>query len=402
MTSVLLLITLVSTAGAAPVPTIANDATPRDGIDQLILEPIWRLGGEDDEDSFFGVIDDVALDDTGNFLLADIQLMQVHVVDPDGELIGELGRQGEGPGEVTRLGAILPLPGDRVGLVQLMPGRVVMVDGQGMPAGEIVPRWEEAGGRLMLASLKRAGDGLVAAGRRMVRREETFNLDLWIAPLAMDGSLGEPLYHMERALDSRSMVRRELDTEWAGQGRWTATDDGRVILAPERNEYRLEVHGEAGLERVITREFESLKRTKAQKEAVEARMSRFRGRGRNSASMEVEVAETVADIGSLTPMPKGEVWIKTSRSGLDQPAGTMLTYDVFDSEGNFTRQIAVQCEGNLKHDALFPLADGWFIMVKGHADAMAAMRGTENNDQDGDLDDAAPLEIIGLRAANEF
>jgi hypothetical protein len=39
-----------------------------------------------------------------------------------------------------------------------------------------------------------------------------------------------------------------------------------------------------------------------------------------------------------------------------------------------------------------------FVLVKHHADAMAAMRGTEAA-SDAELDDAAPLEIVGLRAA---
>jgi hypothetical protein len=252
----------------------------------------------------------------------------------------------------------------------------------------------------MLAGLQRAGDRLVAAGRRMTRRDETFLLDLWIAELDEDGTVGQVFYREERERDLRSGVIDELDGDWAGDSRWAAMADGRVIVAPLRDEYVLEMHGPEGLERTVSRAFTTRQRTDAEKEEVRQRISRF-GRGRRgggTANLDVKVADTMPAIGALHAMPDGEVWVRTSRSSLDQPAGVMLTYDVIDAAGNFTRQIAVTCEGVAARDALVPLGDGAFVLVKGHADAMAAMRGTETA-ADADLDDAAPLEIVGLRAA---
>ena len=400
----LILLPLVAVAIPPQIATeVANEAEPLAGIDRLVLEPVWRLGGKDggeDDDVFFGVIDAVARDQDGNILLADIQLMQINVVSAAGELTTVLGRQGEGPGEVTRLGGVVPLPDGTVGLVQLMPGRVVKVDGSGLPAGEIVPRWLAEGGRLMLADMQLAGQRLVAAGRRMTRREEVFMMDLWIAELSDDGSVGTIFYREQRERNLSSGVFSELDTDWAGEGRWTATTDGRVIVAPERDVYRLEMYGPEGLERVVTRAFTTRERTEQEKDAVRSRLGRFRGRGRNRgmASMEVEVADTAPAIVQLHAMPDGEVWVLTSRSDRDQPAGVMLTYDEIDPVGNFTRQIAVACEGVADQDALFPLGGGEFVLIKGHAGAMAAMRGAETENADADLDDAAPLEIVGLRA----
>ena len=388
----------------AAVVEIVNGAEPRNGVEHLRLESAWRLGGEDDDESFFGVVDDVALDRDGNVLLADVQLMQVSVVGPDGAILATLGRQGEGPGEVTRLGGVVGMPGGTVGLIQLMPGRIVMVDGEGLPAGDITPRWGRDGGRLMLTGLQRSGADLVAAGRRMVRRDDTFNMDLWIAPLADDGTLGEPYYHVERQRNPRSTVISELDGDWAGAGRWAVMADGRVAIAPDRDAYRIEIHGPEGPERVITRAFESRARTATERAAVEERMTRFRGRGRGGrrpAAMQVETADTEADIQQMFPRPDGSLWVLTSRGGHEQPDGALVTYDVLDSVGNFERQVVVECEGRFRRDALFPLSDGRFVLVKGHADALAAMRGTDLDEADAALDDAAPLEIVGLRVAEK-
>lgn len=398
--SIALLLPLAALA-VPPVPPIevANRAEPGEGVVRLALEPVWRLGGEDDDEVFFGVIDAVARDREGNVLLADVQLMQVDVVAPDGRLVQVLGRQGEGPGEITRLGGVLPLPDGTVGLVQLMPGRVVKVDGDGLPAGEIVPRWADEGGRLMLAEIRLADQRLIAAGRRMSRRDETFLMDLWIAELDDHGAVGQIFYREERERNLRSGTVSELDGDWAGENRWTATADGRVIVAPDRDEYRLEIHGPAGLERTVTRAFTTRRRTEAEKEEVRARFGRFRGGRRGGpANFEVEVAGTAPAIRGLYAMPGGEIWVRTSRSDRDQPEGVLVTYDVLDAEGNFTRQIAVACEGVAGRDALFPLGGGEFVLIKGHADAVAAMRGSTPDAADTDPDPAVPLEIVGLRA----
>jgi len=187
--------------------------------------------------------------------------------------------------------------------------------------------------------------------------------------------------------------------DWPGAGRWTATVDGKVIMAPERNAYRLQVLGPAGVEREFGRPFESRRRTAQEVAAVESRFQRpggggGRGGGGRPADLAVEVLPFEADILALHARPDGQLWVQTSRSHLDQPAGVMLSYDVFDSEGNFTGQLAVACEGVALRDALFPLQDGTFVLVKGHADALAAMRGAETADTA--ADDLA-LEVVGLR-----
>ena len=53
----------------------------------------------------------------------------------------------------------------------------------------------------------------------------------------------------------------------------------------------------------------------------------------------------------------------------------MLTYDVFDPAGHFTRQVSVTCEGNGVDDALFFVGNGQVILVKGYLDALAAQFG---------------------------
>ncbi len=66
------------------------------------LQEVWRIGGEDDEDILIGVVGRGVMDDQGNTYLLDRQLSQILVIGPDGELAKTLGREGEGPGEMSR------------------------------------------------------------------------------------------------------------------------------------------------------------------------------------------------------------------------------------------------------------------------------------------------------------
>ena len=114
-------------------------------------------------------------------------------------------------------------------------------------------------------------------------------------------------------------------------------------------------------------------------------------------TVQVEAADTEADIQRLIPRSDGSLWLLTSRGDRGQPAGVLVTDDGLDHEGNFVRRVAVECEGSADRDALSPLEDGRFVLVKSHADAMATMRGTDTDAADASIDDA-PLEIVGLRA----
>ena len=98
------------------------------------LEEIWRIGGEDDEDVLLGIITRALVDEEDNIYLLDQQLSEVQVFSSDGEYMKTLGREGSGPGEVTRPGDFLFMPDGTLGLVQIFPGKIVKVDLNGVPA----------------------------------------------------------------------------------------------------------------------------------------------------------------------------------------------------------------------------------------------------------------------------
>ena len=58
------------------------------------------------------------------------------------------------------------------------------------------------------------------------------------------------------------------------------------------------------------------------------------------------------------------LWVAHSRSGVDQPEGVLLTYDVFDSDGAFNEQVEIRCPGDPAEDRLFLLPGGDAVLVR--------------------------------------
>jgi hypothetical protein len=96
----------------------------------------------------------------------------------------------------------------------------------------------------------------------------------------------------------------------------------------------------------------------------------------------------VADDGSL--------WVLSSRGYREQPDGVMATFDVFNPEGHLVKEVAVECEGDGTHDALFFPTGDTVVLVRGYLDALAAMfgRGTPISEEG---EEARPMEVIYYR-----
>ena len=135
---------LASASTAAPV--IENGDTPAKGRRSQQTQEMWRIGGLGDEENLLGLIQNAVVDEMGNLYLLDTQLVEVLVYDPHGRYLKSLGHEGDGPGELRQPRDLVLLPDGTVGLVQGFPGRIVKVDRQGTPAGELHPGGDPADG----------------------------------------------------------------------------------------------------------------------------------------------------------------------------------------------------------------------------------------------------------------
>ncbi len=380
------------------VPHVRNADTPADGVRTVHLEEVWRRGGEDDDEVLFGVIFQVQADPEGNVYLLDAQLSHVEVFDPDGEHVATLGREGDGPGEVRRPGDMYLTDDGRVGLGVSFPGRLVYVDQNGEPAGShAIGSGDPASGGFTILRTCRGGGGRTVVGvtlaatdpeaGKQTRRSVVTDLDA-------DGQMGNIYFEDSYELVFANLAFEETEQLDLALRRMTVGGDGRVYVAPEREAYRINVYAPGGgLERVIEREYPEHRRTADEIEEWRRLFAAsMRGQAPNIA---INLCDTAAPIdwvfGGLWVRDDGRLWVRNSRSAVDQPDGVMLTYDVFDSEGHFVEQASMSCPGDGKEDALFFAGPDRVVLITGFMDSVRAMFG--GVEQDGDVE-PEPMQVV--------
>jgi len=384
----------------APIQILANPATPANGTRTLQLEELWRRGSEDDDEIFFGLINQVAVDEDGNTYLLDGQLSQVPVFDPSGELINILSREGDGPGE-TRRPVDLQLTDDgRVGLAVGFPGRVVYVDLQGEPAGVLKVGGDPSQGGFTVVRSARANGDLTVLGASAAstdREAGTQTRTPRVAIYDADGNATHVLHEESYVIDFTERLFREAKQMELALRRVSVGHDGRIYFAPNREDYRIDVFEADGTPvRSITREYPVHKRSAEEME--EWRKLFLASVSRAQFPPDIELSLTAAPIdwiyGGLWARDDGTLWVRSSRAVQDLPAGIMLTYDVFDHDGRFTEQVQIACPGDGTEDALFFAGPDRMILVRGFMDSVRAMFGGVEGHED---QEAEPLEIVCYR-----
>jgi len=252
---------------------VRNGVTPSQGVGTLHLREVWRVGGPEDEETLLGLVSDVCGDEDGNVYVLDAQLCQVHVYAQDGQLLRTLFRQGEGPGETQSPRGMVMMSDGSVGLVQEFPGKIVMVDRQGVPQGSITPGSDDPtqGGWTSLTMASCRDGNLILTGGRPLPNDRP-NTQLRSYFLASFNPEGKELVqyleeqHLRDYSDFVLSERRDTPAFW-----WASAvgPGGSVYTTPDRDRYTISVFKADGtLERVIEREYELRKRTPSEIERI--------------------------------------------------------------------------------------------------------------------------------------
>jgi hypothetical protein len=373
---------------------IRNGAQPSGGTETLELEEKWRIGGEDEEILFGRVIRAVA-DDEDNIYLLDAQLNQVEVFSPEGGHLRTLSREGEGPGEIRDPADMLFLPGGSFGIVTRFPGKLTKLDPAGNPAGTVSLRADDTteGGFWQAHFGACRGGQVYIAGNETHSAEARRDRTWFIGRFDLDGREQARLYSMPTVLDFQDpvLVEREFVPSYIfaiGAG-----PDGRLFSATDWESYAITAYRpDGGIDRVIERDYENRRRT-------ELETTRIRGvfDSWTSGQPEVpyEIMKVPPAVTGLQVAGDNHLWVQTSLSGVDQPEGVFMTYDVFDPEGHFTKQLAVRCEGNPETDGLFLLNEDTAILIKGYQLAFFAVMGRVAVEEEDES--AANMEMICYR-----
>ena len=381
------------------VSYIRNGSEPRDGIVHLHLQEQWRHGGEDD-DTFFGMVTRVREDEAGNLYVMDAQLSRVQVFSPTGKLLRTLFGEGDGPGEVRGPRDMVLMADGRVGVVQEVPGKMIFVDRQGNPAGElnIGGPGVSRGGMCQTFNAFSGGDILLVAGFVQVPGETPTQIvqTNFLSRFDEQGVESAGICRTVNKIDVSDFVfdeKKHMASYWSNAA---VGPDNLIYAVPAIDRYEIQVFdGQGRLAKVITREYQPRKRTASEREDFGAAVRAI------YYGMPFEIGVDVAahdpailtQQGGLRVHPDGTIWVLTPQGVHDQAAGVMATFDVFDPDGEYARQVAVHGPWRGLDEGLFLFGEDHAVVISGYSDAMMAQftGGNLAVELDGE---AAAIEVI--------
>jgi hypothetical protein len=237
-----------------------TDLPTRDRSLSVSAAPAFTIGGMDAPDwGAFGEDLRLAFDEAGNLHVLDEDNARVVVVGPDGGLIREFGRAGEGPGEFRRAGAMALLPTGGIVVFDRLRRRMIRFD----RAGQLVADVPAAVG----AGLPRSIHGHPGGG--VIGDVYLYTLQGRTVARVADGMVpvqGRPIQHYHLDADSTTVLHsartvtrpRSPDgstplTAFFPEFLMTVLPDGRAVLA-DSGAYLLTVlRPSGGVDRVLRR-----------------------------------------------------------------------------------------------------------------------------------------------------
>ena len=370
-------------------PRIVNGNEPEHGTTTLELEPLWTIGGSDDG-VLLGTIERVLTLDDGRVFLLDSQLSHVLECSPDGKVVRQLGHTGEGPGELTNPRDLVRFDDGTLGLVKVFPGQLVMLDPDGLPAGVIKLKADDApGGFVTMHRALHAGGNLLLGGSIM-----TMNPDLpvqtrtfFLGRFDREGNKTVEYVQADATFDMRKgkLLESWQEFVWSRMG---VASDGTVVVCIPRDEFELSWFAPDGtLLRTATLPFKPWPRNQIAHDRMQGILQR---QADHMPGTEAVVASTEPVVVDLMVRGNGDVWCLTSRSMWEAEDGVFASYEVIDEAGHYMQRVSVICEGDATRDRLMISGDRAY-RVAGYWDAVNRVQNSVAGD------DPEPMSVTCYR-----
>ncbi|MEZ4386127.1 MAG: hypothetical protein R3D98_00840 [Candidatus Krumholzibacteriia bacterium] len=303
----------------------------------VTAETVWDIPGETGQYLLGGLLVDAGWDLRGNLCFVDYKNRDLKLFSADGRFLRTLGREGEGPGEVTDARLLLRHEDGRLGLLQKFPAKVVWLEPDGDPGGELalVNTLDGPAGQgyLSLPHAVQYPGGLMGYLAVMSLTSAGPTEHHWIAPINADGTVGKPLWQREEPQAAARPDGRihEADLYYLWAARWAPDGHGGAWLAPERDRYRIVHLAADGAElQVLERPYtapdrDDLGRYQAREQLVRKRIPRDR----------LVLADHDPVVGRLRRSDENLLWVDLSLGGRGPEPGTIAELDVWSRDGRW-------------------------------------------------------------------
>ena len=373
----------------ADVPRIDNGNQPESGTVTIELEPLWTIGGAED-DVLLGTIERILVLDDGRVLLLDSQLSQVLECSPDGEVIRVLGHPGDGPGELTNPRDLVSFPDGTLGLVKMFPGQLVMLTPDGNPAGIVKMKTEDAPGAFATLHRSLQANGTLLLGGSIMTMNSNIPVQTRTFFLASFDREGNKLSEYVRANATFDMRAGKLHEAWQEfvWSRMGVAPDGTVVVCIPRDAFEISWFSPGGtLLQTATLPAKPWPRNKL---AHDRMLGILQRQADHMPGTEPVPAATEPVMVDLMVRENGDVWCLTSQSMWEAEEGTFASYDVINAAGHYTKRVRVVCQGNATRDRLLISGDRAY-RVAGYWDAVFRVQGSAT------AEDPEPMSVTCYR-----
>lgn len=315
----------------------------------------------------------------GRLLVVDAVDRVLYVADFGRDLVRQVGREGQGPGEYGRLGALLPLPGDSTLLVDLGGARYLLLQRDSIVV-TVPPNSPAhlAGATLPIGT---DGTGRVIATRAMASPASR-------DPMAMPGRIDSlHLIRVHRATGASDTIAtlraRESRIVVSGRGSAMTTQitfsplatgdvalslpDGWVAIA-RMDPYRVDwITPDGRLTTGPRLPFDRRSPSLAEKRAAMERLAATRGTAAADPSTRDDWPEVTPPFlpGALLAGPNGTVWVRR----VPDAAARTVSYDVIDRSGTRVASVVVP-----ESDHVAGVGREWVYVIHTNDDGIQQLR----------------------------
>ncbi len=379
------------------VKIVVNPETPANGERSFELRETWRVGGDGEDAFLFGIVSDLIRDDEGNVYLLDGQLAEVQIFSPEGEHLDTIGGQGEGPGEFQAGTDLFWAPGGQVGVVQIFPGKIVLIERSGDPGPTFTGDFSDGAG------FHTSSRGFGVDGRILLSGTASFideGQQMQTAYLKAYDVTGAEVAHFHEESTRTGFGGWEFKEESFSdfQRRWAAAPDGRVAAALAFDEYRLHVwNADGDLLYVIDRpDYRAVVKSGAETERFQ---TMYDGFTRWNPGSTFRVHEEHVAVGQILFREDGRLWVQSSRNAWRPSEDCATAFDVYDREGRFVERVKLTGELNPVEDGLF-FADNRAYIVTDLFSALISAFG-QGDDEESEGLEPEPVSVIACELVTD-
>lgn len=363
-------LTLVIGAACAEAPS--SDVAVRDSAGIRIVEnhapdaawggsPGWRavpvltIGADSAEAYRFGQVGDVAATAAGDIIVLDQAAAQLRVFGPDGAFRRTIGREGRGPGELSRFAnTILVAPGDSLLVPDPRERRITVFAPNGAFA-RVIAATQLPMGKGWL----RLDDGRILQRGYATSRAPDGSFAFWDAMLrvAADGASAETLFvfdHTKTPLGAPGAIRIALIVNSPS---WARLDDGRIAWSALDRDF-VAIHDSTG--RLVGRFSRAQWKARPLRDAdretlrelLRVKLRALGGSPGLADSPMVEAPPLLPAITTVRAGPRGTLWVQRMGDvALADPMALNASeradffggpaWDVLDGEGRYLGTLAL-------------------------------------------------------------